>query len=60
MMMRRNCRVAIYTRVSTDGQTCANQENELRAVAERKGCSVVKVYTDTCGEGLEFHGVTEL
>jgi DNA invertase Pin-like site-specific DNA recombinase len=43
MMIRRNRRVAIYTRVSTDGQTCANQENELRAVAERKGCSVVKV-----------------
>jgi DNA invertase Pin-like site-specific DNA recombinase len=36
----------IYTRVSTDGQTCANQENELRAVAERRGCTAVKVYTD--------------
>jgi Resolvase, N terminal domain len=46
MMIQRNRRVAIYTRVSTDGQTCANQENELRAVAERKGCTVVKVYTD--------------
>jgi Resolvase, N terminal domain len=45
-MIKRNRRVAIYTRVSTDGQTCANQENELRAVAERKGCTVVKVYTD--------------
>src|SRR6266481_7130530 len=46
MMIQRNRRVAIYTRVSTDGQTCANQENELHAVAERKGCTVVKVYTD--------------
>jgi DNA invertase Pin-like site-specific DNA recombinase len=46
MMIQRNRRVAIYTRVSTDGQTCANQELELRAVAERKGCTVVKVYTD--------------
>src|SRR5215469_13475195 len=46
MMIQRNRRIAIYTRVSTDGQTCANQENELRAVAERKGCTVVKVYTD--------------
>jgi DNA invertase Pin-like site-specific DNA recombinase len=45
-MIKRNRRVAVYTRVSTDGQTCANQENELRAVAERKGCTVVKVYTD--------------
>jgi DNA invertase Pin-like site-specific DNA recombinase len=39
MMIQRHRRVAIYTRVSTDGQTCANQENELRAVAERKGCA---------------------
>jgi len=46
MMIQRNRRVAIYTRLSTDGQTYANQENELRAVAERKGCTVVKVYTD--------------
>ena len=46
MMIQRNRRVAIYTRVSTDGQTCANQENELREVAERKGCTVVKIYTD--------------
>ncbi len=46
MMIRRNRRVAIYTRVSTDGQTCANQERELRAVAERKECEIVRVYTD--------------
>jgi DNA invertase Pin-like site-specific DNA recombinase len=46
MMIQRDRRVAIYTRVSTDGQTCTNQENELRAVAERKDCTVVKVYTD--------------
>jgi DNA invertase Pin-like site-specific DNA recombinase len=46
MMIRRNKRIAIYTRVSTDGQTCANQETELRAVAERKDCTVVKVYQD--------------
>jgi DNA invertase Pin-like site-specific DNA recombinase len=46
MMIHRNRRVAIYTRVSTDGQTCANQERELRAVAERKDCEIVQVYTD--------------
>jgi hypothetical protein len=34
MMIQRNRRVAIYTRVSTDGQTCANQEDKLRAVAK--------------------------
>jgi DNA invertase Pin-like site-specific DNA recombinase len=45
-MIRRNRRVAIYTRVSTDGQTCANQERELRAVAEHKDCEIIQVYTD--------------
>jgi DNA invertase Pin-like site-specific DNA recombinase len=39
-------RAALYLRVSTDKQTCANQERELRAVAERKDCEIVKVYTD--------------
>jgi len=37
-------RVAIYLRVSTDGQTTANQELELRAWAERAGHVVVEVY----------------
>jgi DNA invertase Pin-like site-specific DNA recombinase len=46
MMIKKSHRVAIYTRVSTDGQTCANQERELRAVAERKDCEIVQVYTD--------------
>jgi DNA invertase Pin-like site-specific DNA recombinase len=45
-MIRRHRRVAIYVRVSTDGQTCANQERELRAVAETKDCEIVKVYQD--------------
>jgi DNA invertase Pin-like site-specific DNA recombinase len=39
-------RVAIYTRVSTDHQTTANQERELRQVAVRMGCGVVRVYKD--------------
>jgi DNA invertase Pin-like site-specific DNA recombinase len=39
-------RVAIYTRVSTDHQTMANQERELREVAERADWEVVKVYAD--------------
>jgi DNA invertase Pin-like site-specific DNA recombinase len=46
MMIHRNRRLAIYTRVSTDGQTCANQERELRAVAKLKECEIVQVYTD--------------
>ena len=39
-------RVAIYTRVSTDGQSVANQRRELLAVAERRGWEVVQEYTD--------------
>ena len=40
-------RVGIYARVSTrNGQTTENQLRELRAVAERGGWEVVKVFTD--------------
>jgi DNA invertase Pin-like site-specific DNA recombinase len=39
-------RAVFYLRVSTQDQTTANQERELRAVAERMGCDVVKVYKD--------------
>jgi DNA invertase Pin-like site-specific DNA recombinase len=39
-------RVALYTRVSTDQQTTANQERELRAVADRMGYEIVNVYRD--------------
>jgi DNA invertase Pin-like site-specific DNA recombinase len=39
-------RAAIYLRVSTIDQTTANQERELRQVAERAGWEVVKVYKD--------------
>ena len=39
-------RAAIYLRVSTRDQTTANQERELRQVAERAGWDVVKVYKD--------------
>ena len=46
MMIKKSHRVALYLRVSTDGQTTANQEQELRAVADRKGCTIVKVYKD--------------
>ena len=45
-MIKKSHRVALYLRVSTDGQTTANQEQELRAVAERKGCEIVQVYRD--------------
>src|SRR5262245_56497714 len=39
-------RAAIYLRVSTVDQTTANQERELREIACRTGCEIVKVYKD--------------
>jgi DNA invertase Pin-like site-specific DNA recombinase len=39
-------RAAVYLRVSTQDQTTANQERELRAVASRMGCEIVHVYRD--------------
>src|SRR5580693_8012341 len=39
-------RVALYVRVSTDGQTTANQTHELAAWTARCGYTVVQVYKD--------------
>ncbi len=39
-------RIAIYARVSTDGQTVENQLRELRAVAKRNKWKVVETFTD--------------
>jgi len=39
-------RVGIYIRVSTDGQTTANQRRELEAVAARSDWEVVGIYED--------------
>ena len=39
-------RAVLYLRVSTTEQTTANQERELREVAERMGCQITKVYKD--------------
>ncbi len=38
--------VAIYARVSTDGQSTENQLRELRAVVERNGWEVTREYVD--------------
>jgi DNA invertase Pin-like site-specific DNA recombinase len=46
-------RVAIYARVSTDGQTPENQTRELRAVAERHGWEVVEEYVDAGVSGAK-------
>src|SRR5262245_30195516 len=39
-------RVALYVRVSTDGQTTENQRRELANVAERHGWQIVEVFAD--------------
>jgi len=39
-------RVALYTRVSTSGQTVENQRRELAAVAKRHGWRVVSTFKD--------------
>jgi DNA invertase Pin-like site-specific DNA recombinase len=46
MTPQRGQRVALYLRVSTDGQTVENQQRELQAVAERHGWQVVGVFSD--------------
>jgi len=46
-------RVAIYARVSTDGQTTENQLRELREVAERHGWEVVREYVDNGVSGAK-------
>jgi DNA invertase Pin-like site-specific DNA recombinase len=44
--MTKSKRVAIYTRVSTDGQSVENQRRELLAVAERRSWEVLQEYSD--------------
>ncbi|MEQ1754687.1 MAG: recombinase family protein [Micropepsaceae bacterium] len=39
-------RVALYVRVSTDGQTTDNQQQELQKVAERHGWHIVATFAD--------------
>ena len=39
-------RVALYARVSTDGQSVENQLRELRQVAQRHGWQIVGEYVD--------------
>ena len=46
-------RAVIYLRVSTVDQTTANQERELREIADHMGCKIVKVYKDHGISGAE-------
>ena len=43
---RRDKRVALYLRVSTDEQTTRNQRRELQAAAERHGWTVTATFED--------------
>jgi DNA invertase Pin-like site-specific DNA recombinase len=44
--MNKPKRVALYARVSTDGQTTENQRRELRAAIERNGWTIAGEYID--------------
>lgn len=46
MIRRKRQRVALYLRVSTDGQTTKNQRRDLEAVAKQAGWEIVGVYDD--------------
>jgi DNA invertase Pin-like site-specific DNA recombinase len=46
-------RAVIYLRVSTLDQTTANQERELREIADRMGCELVRVYKDHAISGAK-------
>lgn len=45
--MNKQLRAAIYTRVSTDDQSCERQLRDLTAFAERAGYTVVATFTET-------------
>jgi DNA invertase Pin-like site-specific DNA recombinase len=45
-MTTRVKRVALYVRISTDGQTVENQTRELGQIAERRGWQIVETYSD--------------
>ena len=46
MSTTKGANVALYLRVSTDGQTIANQRRELEDMAKRAGWKIVEVYQD--------------
>jgi DNA invertase Pin-like site-specific DNA recombinase len=49
-------RAVLYLRVSTLDQTTANQERELREIAGRMGCEIVRVYKDHGISGTRGRG----
>lgn len=51
--MTKQRKVALYCRVSTDGQTVANQRRELEEVAERHRWQVAEVFVDNGVSGAK-------
>ncbi len=51
--MPKSKRAAIYSRVSTSGQTTANQRRDLETVARQRGWEVVEVYEDKAISGAK-------
>jgi DNA invertase Pin-like site-specific DNA recombinase len=52
-MVKSAKRVALYVRVSTDGQTVENQRRDLRASAKRHGWLVVETFDDNGVSGAK-------
>jgi DNA invertase Pin-like site-specific DNA recombinase len=52
-VVRKPKRVALYVRVSTDGQTVDNQRRELEAVVERHGWQIVETFEDSGVSGAK-------
>jgi DNA invertase Pin-like site-specific DNA recombinase len=46
-------RIALYARVSTDKQTCENQLQELRTIAERMNYTIVAEFVDNGISGMK-------
>ena len=46
-------RIALYARVSTDKQTCENQLQELRSIAERMNYTIVTEFVDNGISGMK-------
>jgi DNA invertase Pin-like site-specific DNA recombinase len=46
-------RIALYARVSTDKQTCENQLQELRVIAERMNYTIVAEFVDNGISGMK-------
>ena len=46
-------RIALYARVSTDKQTCENQLQELRTIAERMNYTIVTEFVDNGISGMK-------